>query len=72
VILLLLQAAVSSLLSAVEECDPVRATAAIFSFVHQIEGWTIIIMSLRFLTAVQTFSSDGLDVRFFPGWWLRQ
>jgi hypothetical protein len=71
VILLLLRAAVFSLLSMMEECDPVRATAAIFSFVHQIEGRTII-MSLRFLTAVQTFSSDGLDVRFFPGWWLRQ
>ena len=41
-----------------------------FFFCLQIEGRTII-MSLRFLTAVQTFSSDGLDVHFFPGWWLR-
>ena len=69
-ILLLLRAAVSSLLSMMEECDPVRATAAMLSFVHQIEERTII-MSLRFLTAVQTCSSDGSDVHFFSGWWLR-
>jgi hypothetical protein len=49
-----------------EEYDPVRATAAIFCFVHQIEERTII-MSLRFLTTVQTFSSDQIGVEISIG-----
>ena len=51
-----------------EACDPGTATAAdaiIFLLSNHVEGRTII-MSLEFLTAVQTHSTDWTGYAFYP------